>query len=298
MDVAVVGSLHLDIMVAAKHLPVRDETLVGSSWHTKCGGKGGNQAVAAARLGARVAFGGRIGADDFGERLKANLTDAGVDISCLAVDAVRPSGMSVAISESTGDYGAVIVSGANLAIPPDEIVGAWKNLWQAKVLLLQNEASETVNLAAATAARAKGAKITLNAAPAKALPPPLLDCIDLLIVNRLEASMLTGLSEPEAAIHALRRPGRAAILTMGANGLLLDDGSNAIQRVPAHPVTQISSHGAGDFFCGALAARLAAGATLDAACSYGAAAAALFVSRNDGARAAITHRDVEALLTT
>ena len=298
IDVAVVGSLHLDIMVAAPRLPCRDETLIGTAWHTKCGGKGGNQAVAAAQLGARVAFGGRIGKDEFGARLKANLVTAGVDISCLAVDEVNGSGMSVAISEATGDYGAVVVSGANLAIAAAEVGSGWQALWRAKFLLLQNEIPEPVNLAAAQAAKTAGAMVILNAAPARPLPPALRDCVDLLVVNRIEAEMLTGSREPEAALAALRRGDRGVILTKGADGLSFVAGSGPPCHIPARPIRQVSSHGAGDFFCGALAARLAAGASLESACRYGAAAAALLVSREEADRAAITHREVEALLAS
>jgi ribokinase len=101
-DVAVAGSLHLDIMVAAPRLPARDETLMGKAWHMKCGGKGGNQAVAAARFGASTAMGGQTGADDFGARLRANLEAAGVDITHLDTDPAAGSGMSVAITEAAG----------------------------------------------------------------------------------------------------------------------------------------------------------------------------------------------------
>ena len=298
IDVAVVGSLHLDIMVAAPRLPLRDETLIGSAWRTKCGGKGGNQAVAAAQLGARVAFGGRIGKDDFGERLRANLVAAGVTISCLAVDQAQGSGMSVAISEATGDYGAVVVSGANLAITSEEVASTWRALWQAKILLLQNEVPESVNLVAAAAMKKAGGIVILNAAPARNLPAALLDCIDFLIVNRIEAEMLTGRKKPDEALGALHRGGLSVILTMGAEGLSMMAANGATAHIPAKSVRQISTHGAGDFFCGALAARLAAGASLEAACRYGSAAAALLVSREDEGRAAIAHGDVEAFLKT
>src|SRR6185436_970950 len=114
--VSVVGSLHLDILVEAPRLPLSDETLAGRAWSQKCGGKGGNQAVAAARFGATVAIGGRIGKDAFGKTLLANLQAAGVDVACIGTDAAAGSGMSVAIQDAGGEYGAVIVSGANLAI--------------------------------------------------------------------------------------------------------------------------------------------------------------------------------------
>lgn len=288
IDVAVVGSLHLDIMVAAPRLPTSDETLMGTAWHTKCGGKGGNQAVAAARLGARTAFGGQTGRDDFGERLRANLKAAGVDTRFTGIDEARGSGMSVAILEAGGEYGAVAVPGANLGIDADSIAEAWAALWGCKVLLLQNEIPEAVNIAAARAARANGAMVVLNAAPARAMAAALVDLVDVLIVNRVEAAMLSGHGEDaEEAIKALGSGARDVVLTRGGKGLLLLARDGALHAIPALAVTLISSHGAGDCFCGALAARLAAGDGLHEACAYASTAAGLFVSMADDAKPAL-----------
>lgn len=278
IDVAVVGSLHLDIMVAAPRLPGRDETLIGSAWHYKCGGKGGNQAVAAARFGARTAFGGQTGQDDFGERLRANLASAGVDLSCVDTDPTQGSGMSVAISEAAGEYGAVVVSGANLTIDAAAIVTRWHTLWRAKVMLLQNEIPEAVSIVAAREARKQGARIILNAAPARKMSDEFLDLVDVLIVNRVEARMLSGDEDPARALARLHSPARDVVLTRGGDGLMaiLRDGNRF--DVPALAVKLVSSHGAGDCFCGALAARLAGGDDLDAACRFATEAAGRFVS--------------------
>ena len=278
IDVAVVGSLHLDIMVAAPRLPARDETLMGSSWHYKCGGKGGNQAVAAARFGAKTAFGGQTGNDDFGEKLRANLVAAGVDISNVGIDTNAGSGMSVAITEEAGEYGAVVVSGANLTIDPEAIATRWESLWQAKVLLLQNEIPEAVSFAAAKQARANGAKIVLNAAPAREMSVHFLSAIDILVVNRVEARMMTGTDDPDKALPALHTGRRDVVLTRGADGLSLMTRDGVRIDIPALPVKMVSSHGAGDCFCGALAARLAAGDALEFACRFATGAAGRFVS--------------------
>lgn len=297
--VAVVGSLHLDILVAAPRLPVRDETLAGSSWAQKCGGKGGNQAVAAARFGAGTAMGGRVGDDDFGRRLRAHLRAAGVDDACVGTDATAGSGMSVAILEASGEYGAVIVSGANLAIDPAAITEDWASLWRSAVLLLQNEVPEPVNLAAARAARAQGCRVLLNAAPARPIAPALLDLVDILIVNRVEAAALTGgdvatPAKAERAALALRQAGRDVLVTLGAEGLLLASRKGEVDFQPAFPVRQRSSHGAGDCFCGALAARLALGDDLPAACDFARVAAALYVAATPDEQAKLTTRDVLA----
>jgi ribokinase len=278
IDVAVVGSLHLDIMVAAPRLPGRDETLIGSSWHYKCGGKGGNQAVAAARFGARTAFGGQTGRDDFGERLRANLVAAGVDIAHVGIDPAQGSGMSVAISEAAGEYGAVVVSGANLTIDAAAIASAWLPLWDAKILLLQNEIPEAVSLAAAQAAKAKGARIVLNAAPARKMSAAFLALVDVLVVNRVEAEMLSGTGDMGQALAALHAPARDVVLTRGGDGLMLMTRDGSRVDIPALAVRLISSHGAGDCFCGALAARLAAGDGIEAACRFATEAAGRFVS--------------------
>lgn len=282
IDVAVVGSLHLDIMVAAPRLPGRDETLIGSAWHYKCGGKGGNQAVAAARFGARTAFGGQTGADDFGERLRTNLVAAGVDITHVGVDPAQGSGMSVAISEAGGEYGAVVVSGANLTIDAARVARDWAPLFAARVLLLQNEIPEAVSHAAARAAREQGARIVLNAAPARAMSAAFLADVDVLVVNRVEAAMLSGQDDMARALARLHAPTRDVVLTRGGDGLMLMTRDGARVDIPALQVKMISSHGAGDCFCGALAARLAAGDGIEAACRFATEAAGRFVSSPQG----------------
>ena len=163
--VLVVGSLYHDIMITGPRLPRRDETLVGTGWSPKFGGKGGNQAVAAARIGlARLL--GAVGSVGFGDFMRAGLIAAQVQTEFVQTCAA-PTGISVAIVDPNGDYGAVIVSGANLHIDPLALAdpGLWANIG---VLLLQNEVPEALNLAAAKAARARRIPVILNAAPARA----------------------------------------------------------------------------------------------------------------------------------
>ncbi|MCB1380168.1 MAG: ribokinase [Alphaproteobacteria bacterium] len=295
IDVAVVGSLHLDIMVKAPRLPARDETLMGSAWRYKCGGKGGNQAVAAARFGARTGFGGRTGDDDFGQRLRRNLAAAGVDTGCVGVDFDRGSGMSVAIEEQAGEYGAVVVSGTNLAIEPGTITRDWAALWTCKVLLLQNEIPEAVNLAAATLARNAGATIILNAAPARPMADSLFGLIDVLIVNRVEAAMMTGTTDRSVALQRLHARGCDVVLTLGGDGLEVMTREGERIAIPALAVEFLASHGAGDCFCGALAARIAQGDDLLAACRFARNAAGLFVSTPEDAHDQMTPAAVTAL---
>ncbi len=289
-DVIVCGSLHLDIMVDSPHLPRLDETVVGSAWSMKCGGKGGNQAVMPARMGARTAMIGRIGADDFGARLLAHLESAGVDASCVDVDAVAGSGMSVAILDDKGDYGAVIVSGSNLNMDPKQTARHFEKLGGAPVLLLQNEIPEAVNLAIAKAARARGTQVILNAAPARKPHTNLMEYVDMLVVNRVEAEMLSGkpvfdAASATVALNELGSNTRDVIITLGGDGLVFQAKDGKPQRLAPHTILVASTHGAGDCFLGALAVKRAAGASLLEACEAANRTAALFVSTPEDQRA-------------
>lgn len=284
--VFVVGALHLDVVVDAPHLPAPDETVQGDRVAYRFGGKGGNQAVAAVRFGAPVAMAGRVGNDPFGERILQALDAAGVDrLQVRIVDGA--SGMSVAVVEQAGSYGAVIVSGVNRNIRPEQIeIPA-----TAGALLLQNEIPEAVNLAVARKAR-EGTRVILNAAPARDISDELLKHVDVLVVNRVEAEGLTGESDPVAALRALRGRGvPSVIVTLGEAGLI-GAGPGGGFRMPAHNVPVVSTHGAGDAFIGALAAELVHGAALEPACDTARAAAALLVSTDPDRRNALTRRDV------
>jgi ribokinase len=282
-DVVVCGSMHLDIIVQAPALPKPDETAVGSAWAKVCGGKGGNQAVQAARAGAKTAMIGRIGDDDFGRTLLANLTHAQVDVSAVTVDHQRGSGMSVAIIQADGDYGAVIVSGANLGLEASAMPAIFAALGGAKVLVLQNEVPHGVNVAAAQVARKAGAQVILNAAPARPGMQDLLPLVDILIVNRVEAADMVGhpVTEHQSAIAAL--PGlvaetRAVIITLGGGGLVIGRFGHHPVFIAALPVEVASTHGAGDCFVGVLAAETASGRDLLSACDAANRAAAHHVS--------------------
>lgn len=293
MSVFVLGSLHLDVVVEAPRLPRLDETLAGQAVAYRFGGKGGNQAVAAARMGARVAMAGAVGSDAFAATLLAGLDAAGVDRSRV-VRRSGASGMSVAILDTQGAYGAVIVSAANLSV-----TGAEPPPADTRVLLLQNEVPEAANLAAARAARDLGARVLLNAAPARPVAPELLALTDLLVVNRGEAAALTGLPEdaPEAAALALLGSGPAqVVVTLGAQGLHCRCRDDEALTLPAAQVAAVSSHGAGDAFLGALAARLDAGDGLRDALVFAQAAAALTVATPPDRRAAIGPAEVRRLL--
>ena len=278
--VVVVGSLHLDVVVTAPRLPAPDETLMGDAVTLVCGGKGGNQAVAASRHGAPTAMLGRVGGDVFAAALVDNLREAGVDTSLIQRDENAISGLSVAIVGADGEYGAVVVSSANRQLCADGFAlpdGA-------RVLVLQNEVPEAVNRAVAAEARSGGATVVLNAAPVRPLAPELAHLVDLLIVNRIEAEALFAcpIGGVEDALKAAKRAcdgfDGEMIITLGADGLVHRDRRGRVRHHAVRPASVISAHGAGDVFVGALSARLAASAAMGEAIAYAQSAATRFVS--------------------
>lgn len=224
MSILVVGSLHLNVVLDAPHLPDLDETVTGSGVSYVFGGKGGNQALAASRMGGNVHFAWRVGSDSFGDMLCDRLQVSELDIAQIQQDA-GPGGMSAALVNADGDYGAVIVSAANLNIDasavsiPDDC----------SLMLLQNEIPEAANLAVAEQAKAAGAQIWLNTAPARQLTEAMLATVDLLIVNRVEAAFYQDMT---ASVHVLT--------TLGNDGV-----SYSGDIYKGHKVNVISTHGAG-----------------------------------------------------
>ena len=265
--VVVAGSLHYDIMVDAPDRPRKGETVTGRSWAPKCGGKGGNQAVAAAKAGVGTAMVGAVGDDDFGRALLSNLDRAEIDRAAVAVREGAGSGMSVAIFDDGGDYGAVIVSGANLSLSPDQLDDG--RLASAKVLVLQSEVPEAVNSALAARARRHGVRTILNAAPARAFTTDLAGHVDILVVNAVEAEMLgggvvNGLDRALAAARALTALCGTVVVTAGGDGVAAVNREGLAVTIPSIPVAVASTHGAGDAFVGTFAAALALGASVEA----------------------------------
>ena len=277
----VVGSLHLDVVVKSPRIPKKDETIIGSAVKYVFGGKGGNQAIAADRNGASTFFAGRVGSDSFADLLTKQLEGSSVNFSALQVGP-GASGMSVAIVEASGEYGAAVVSGENSNID-ETLIKIPENTG---VLLLQNEISETVNLEIAKKAKAVGCKVWLNAAPAKKINSAFFSLVDICIVNRVEAEFYNFINSNKTHKNL------TIIKTLGHEGLELIEPSGKVRKIPAFKVNPISSHGAGDMFIGALAARYLIGDTMENALLYAQAAAALFISKAEEERAGITQRAV------
>ncbi|HHC08166.1 MAG TPA: ribokinase [Actinobacteria bacterium] len=252
VDVVVVGSVNQDLVVRVPRHPIPGETVLGLGLSTWEGGKGANQAVVAARLGARVAFVGRVGADEAGGMLLAGLAAEGIDTRWVAVDGAVPSGTALITVDETGENAIVVVPGANHALGVADVRAAAETLEGAAVTLLQLEVPLEVVV---EAARLAGGTVVLNPAPARELPGDLLGRVDVLVPNRHELAALVGTDDPAAA----RALGVAAVVvTLGAEGaaLVTDEG---VVEVPAPVVEAVDTTGAGDAFCGTLAARLALG---------------------------------------
>ncbi len=284
--VVVVGSLHLDVVVTAPRLPAPDETVMGEAVTLVCGGKGGNQAVAASRHGAPTAMLGRVGGDVFAASLVDNLRAAGVDTSLIQRDEAAASGLSVAVVGADGEYGAVVVSAANRGLSAD----GFALPEGARVLVLQNEVPEAVNRSVAAEARRRGAIVVLNAAPMRPTAPETMRLVDLLIVNRIEAEALfeTPIHGVKDALAAAKWAGGGfdgeAIVTLGSDGLVHRDRSGAVRHHAVRPAPVVSAHGAGDVFVGVLCAGLAVPVAMDEAIADAQAAAARFVSTPLGER--------------
>lgn len=264
--IIVLGSLHYDIMVEAPDRPVKGETVTGTCWYPKFGGKGGNQAVAARQHGAHVRLISATGNDNFADYLHARLAQAEVNTNYIARLDNESTGMSVAIQDSDGDYGAVIVSGANLAIAPEVLEDS--DLWQnSSILLLQNEVPESLNKLAATRARELGMPVCLNAAPARTMSDDFLNLVDILVVNALEAQALGSavVDSLDAAVKAaqcLSDRFSIVIVTAGGDGVAAFSVETGVVKIPAKPVEISSTHGAGDTFTGVLCAEMASGSGL------------------------------------
>lgn len=283
--IIVFGSLHYDIIVKGPGRPRKGETVTGTSWHPACGGKGGNQAVAAARQGVASAMIGAVADDTFGRALLDHLDRHGVDRRYVRVLAGEGSGMSVAIFDAEGDYGAVIVSGSNLKLGEDDVEAASSLFAANNILVLQNEVPEAANVLAATAMKKAGGRVVLNAAPARMLSPELAALVDILVVNAIEAQAIAGgpdigtLDEALAAARVLAASFPVAVVTAGGNGVAFAGREGGGGTVPPIEVQVVSTHGAGDEFIGVMTARLLQGDEIEDALIAANKAAADLVGR-------------------
>ncbi|MFD9967830.1 ribokinase [Streptomyces sp. NPDC059011] len=285
--IVVLGSTNMDLVVHVPRAPLRGETVAGREFRTVPGGKGANQAVAAARAGGDVAMIGAVGTDGFGAVLRKTLEHSAVDTDLLRT-AEGPSGTAHIVVDDEGGNAIVVVPGANGTVdhltPGDEtLIGA------ADALLLQLELPLAGVVAGAEAAHRHRVRTVLTPAPARPLPPELLAVTDLLVPNEHEAALLTGIADPRAAAEALLREVPEVVITLGSAGSLHASRDAGIVAVPAPRVRAVDTTGAGDTFVGVLAVALVEGRPMAEAMAWASTAAALSVGR-PGASTSMPYR--------
>jgi len=276
-DIVVLGSANMDLVVRQPRLPRPGETMFGSSFDTVAGGKGLNQAIAAARVGADVAFLGAVGADAFGAALRDTLAGAGVDVAGVAV-VDRPTGTAHISVLDGGENAIVVVPDANgVELPLDDAQRS--AIVSARYLVVQFERPLPLVAAAVAFARANGVTTVVTPAPVRPLPDGFLDDVDILVPNAAEACELAGVDDETDAARALSSRVGTVVVTRGSRGALVARGGEIVAEVAAHPVTPVDTTGAGDTFTGVLVARLAAGDAEPDALRAASVAAALATTR-------------------
>jgi len=291
--ICVVGSLNMDLCVEAPRVPAMGETVIGGGFFTSPGGKGANQAVAAARLGAEVTMLGCVGDDAFGRQLLDNLRTDGVDTSHIQVTKNAPTGVAVILLHG-GDNCIVVDPGANMRFLPEDLdEGA---VAASDMLVLQLEIPLATARRAMELAKLHGVPVLLDPAPAQRVPADFLALADVVKPNESECKTLTGMDDPRRAAQALAEIVPRVVVTLGGKGVLLYDGDQTYSR-PAWPVAAIDATGAGDCFTGALAVSLAGGMDFGGAADFAQAAAALAVTRRGAQASMPTLEEVTAFIS-
>jgi ribokinase len=295
--VCVVGSSNIDLTFRTSRLPRPGETLAGQEFHIGFGGKGANQAVMAARLGARVTMVSRVGGDIFGDQTIRNYQQNGIDTTHVMRDVDRPTGTAAIIVEDNGQNCILLVPGANAALSPEDVRQAATALRECDVVVCQLEVPLDTTLEAFRIARMAGVSTVLNPAPAVPLPDELLRLTDLCIPNETEVELLTGqhvtnLEEAKAAAQVLQQRGAGAVLvTLGERGVVVADDDWG--HIPATPVRAVDASGAGDAFIGSLVVFLLEGLPLQEAARSANRVAAMSVTRPGTQASFPTRREID-----
>lgn len=301
LNIVVVGSLNMDLVAYTARLPEMGETILGQDFQTFPGGKGANQAVAAARLGAGVSMIGKVGQDAFGQALIENLQHNGVDTQSIFKDPDRPTGTAVITVDSEGRNTIVVISGSNYRLSPQDVESCRQTIAGAAVLLLQLETPLETVLRAAQLAHESGVKVLLNPAPAQDLPDELYSLVDILIPNETEAALLTGLPVEnreqvvQAAGSLLAKGAKSVLITLGRQGAVWVNASGS-RFIPAFEVKAVDSTAAGDAFIGGLGCALASRMSMEEALRWGSAAGALAVTRKGAQSSLPTAAELKAFL--
>jgi|TARA_B110000037_G_scaffold212998_2_gene266654 ribokinase len=291
----------MDMTIYLERIPKVGETILGGEFLTCPGGKGANQAVAAARAGADLTFVGRLGADHHGDEIFEGFKADDIDTSFVVRDSKTPTGVGLIFVAETGENSIGVASGANAQLSPDDVVASAAAFETASVLLLQLEVPLETVVAAAELAREKNVRLILNPAPAQSLPDSLMRMVSILTPNETEAELLTGIAiksvdDAERAASALRKRGvETIVLTLGDQGAFVSQ-ADGCYLVPAFAVAAVDTVAAGDVFNGALAVALAEGSDLKDAVRFANAAAAHSVTVPGAQLSAPKRSEIEAVL--
>ncbi len=298
--IVVVGSCNTDMVIKAERLPIPGETILGGTFLMNPGGKGANQAVAAARLGGDVTLISKTGNDVFGKQSVVLYNSENVNTDFISSDSKLPSGVALITVDSMGENCIVVASGANANLKPSDIDKAMKAIDNSDFVLMQLEIPlETVEYVAEIAS-AKGKKVILNPAPARALSNSLLKHLDLIIPNKSEAEILSGIkvtdieTAKQAAEIIAKKGVDNVVITLGSQGALIRE-KDSFQFVAAHKVEAVDTTAAGDTFCGALCVGLSEGKTILESVKLAVRASAITVTRM-GAQSSLPYRSELSLI--
>lgn len=276
--ILICGSINMDLVVLTPHLPLPGETRLARAISEVSGGKGANQAVAAARLGAKVSLLGRVGNDSFGGKLRKHLSDESIDVSHV-METKGPSGIAIVAVEDSGENSILVIPGANALLTADDVDRAAQLFGDCDALVVQLETPIETIVQAMQTAKGLGKRTILNPAPAPAAFDSRLYDVDVLCPNRSEASAMLGMpiTDRQAALDALpkllSRGPRAVVITLGSDGAVVGDASG-VEWIPPYLVQPKDTTAAGDAFVGALAYQLCLGRSLVEAATFAAAAGA------------------------
>ncbi|MEW6547442.1 MAG: ribokinase [Bacillota bacterium] len=300
-DIVVIGSLNVDLVVRTARRPAPGETVSGDEFRMIPGGKGANQAVAAARLGGKVAMLGRVGDDPFGQSLVGSLRAAGVHTDGVLRTPGVPTGTALIIVEHSGQNSIVVVAGANGLLSPADVETAAEVIASARVLMLQLEIPLDTVRKAVELAHNRRVTVLLDPAPARPLPPELLRQVDIITPNESEAAVLTGRQVTDlksaklAASDLLRQGANRVLIKLGPRGALLAEG-NRFEHCRGFPVEAVDTTAAGDAFAGGLAVALVEGKDLSNAVTFANAVGALSVTRFGAQTSMPSRPEVEQFL--
>lgn len=278
--ILVVGSSNTDMIIRVERIPKPGETLIGSQFQMVAGGKGANQAVAAARAGGRVAFVNRVGDDVFGSQTIPRLSEDGIDTANISIDPDSPSGVALIMVSSTGENSIAVAPGANGKLAPDDIQNARDCFKEANLLLVQLEVPMETVAAAVELAAENSVQVILNPAPANEIPSEVLEKVNIITPNETETELLTGIEvideqSARKAANALHHQGvDTVIITRGSEGAFVSDGNEAFS-VPAFSQQVVDTTAAGDVFNGTLSVALVEGRPLREAVAFACAAAGI-----------------------